>query len=98
MKYESCLRVAQHKQISYSRSDLASTLLERVWADFKAPLLDKSIDGFRFFIIFVDEKSWYTTVYPLLQKGDAYSAFLVYEAPSERVTGREGESKPLGKR
>ena len=61
-------------------------MLEHIWADLKGPLLNKSIYGLRFFIIFVDEKSCFTTVYRELQKADAYSAFLVYDARSERVT------------
>ena len=57
MKCDSCLRGAQHKQLSYSRSahTHAIGLLEHIWADLKGPLLDVDIYGFRFFIIFVDE-------------------------------------------
>ena len=88
MKCDSCLRGSQHKQISYSRGDSTSTLLEHVWSDLKGPLLDNDVYGFRFFVIFVDEKSRYTKVFPLLAQSDAFNAFKVFEARAERVTGR----------
>lgn len=56
-------------------SERAAKLLEHIWADLKGPLLD--------------EKSRFTTVYPLQQKSDASSAFQVYEARAERVTGNK---------
>ena len=77
----------QHKQISYIRSDKPIRILEHVWADLKGPLLEKDVYGFKFFIAFIEEKTRYTNVYPLLENGDAFVAFKIYEARAERVTG-----------
>ena len=89
MKCDSCLRGSQHKQISYTRSDRAIKILEHIWADLKGPLLDKDVYGFRFFIVFVDEHSRYTSVYPLVEKADAFNAFRIFEARAERVSGHK---------
>ena len=82
MKCDSCLRGAQHKQISYSRRKRANKVLEHIWADLKGPLLDKDVYGFRYFIVFVDEHTCYTSVYPLVDKSEAFSAFRIFEARS----------------
>ena len=80
MKCEPCLRGSQHRHVSYFRGNPASRLLEHIWADVKGPLLDKDIHGFRYFIIFVDEKSRYIFVYPLLEKSHVFPAFKLFEA------------------
>lgn len=86
LRCEPCLRGAQHRQVSYARGNPARRLLEHVWADVKGPLLDKDVHGFRYFVIFVDEKSRYTAVFPLLQKSDVFDAYKLYEVRVERVT------------
>ena len=75
MRCEPCLRGSQHRQISYKRGNPAQKLLEHVWADVKGPLLEKDVYGFKYFVIFVDEKSRFTTVYPLLEKTDVFAAY-----------------------
>lgn len=88
MNCDSCLRGAQHKHISHARGPPADKLLEHIWSDLKGPLpVDADVYGFRFFIIFIDEKSRYTKAYPLLEKSNAFGAFKVFEARAERVTG-----------
>ena len=87
MKYDLCLREAQYKQISYIRSDKPIRILEHIWADLKGALLEQDVYSFKFFIAFVEEKTRYTNIYPLLEKGDAFGAFKIYEARAERVTG-----------
>ena len=88
---DACLKGAQHKHISYIRSGTNRSkelsVLEHVWADLKGPLLDKDVFGYRYFAIFVNEKTRYMKVYPLLEKSDTFGAFRIYEARSERVTG-----------
>lgn len=89
MSCDSCLRGAQHKQVSYSRSRLASKRLEHVWADIKGPLLNRDVYGFRFFCIFICEFTRWTAVYPLLEKGHAFGAFKIYEARYERLASEK---------
>ena len=50
MNCESCLRGSQHRNIFRIRGHLASRKLEHVWTDFKGPLLDRDIYGFRYFV------------------------------------------------
>ena len=87
MKCEPCLRGSQHQHISYHRGNPATKLLEHVWADIKGPLLAKDVHGFPFFVIFVDEKSRFVSIFPLLDKVDAFSAFKLFVARMERVIG-----------
>ena len=84
MKCEPCLKGSQHQHVSYQRGNPASRLLEHVWADIKRPLLDKDVHGFRYFVIFVDEKSRFVSVFPLLDKSDAFSAFKLFMTRMER--------------
>lgn len=83
---EPYLRGAQHRQVSYLRGNPATALLQHVWVEVKGLLLDKDVLGFRYFVLFIDEKSRYTRVYPLLEKADAFSAYKLFEARVERLT------------
>ena len=87
MRCEPCLRGSQHRQVSYTRGKPATRLLEHVWADVKGPLLNRDILGFRFFVVFVDEKSRFLTTFPLLAKSDVFNAYKLFEARVERLTG-----------
>ena len=83
MNCEPCLRGSQHRQISYSRGSPATTLLQHIWVDVKGPLLARDVHGFKYFVIFVDEKSRYTHMYPLLAKSDVFDAYKLFEARVE---------------
>ena len=86
---ELCLRGSKHCEISYQRGNPTQKLLEHVWADVKGPLLEKDLNGAKYFVIFVDEKSRFTTVYPLLEKTDVFSAYKLFEACMERVASSQ---------
>jgi len=87
MKCESCLREAQHKNISYQRGLGARKKLEHVWTDIKGPLLDKDVYGFKFFCTFICEHTRWTAEYPLLEKGHVFGAYKLFEARFERLAG-----------
>lgn len=87
MNCDPCLRGSQHRQVSYKQGNPGTQLLEHVWADVKGPLLEKDIHGFHYFVVFLDEKSRFTTIYPLLEKGDVFSAFKLFEARIEQLSG-----------
>ena len=72
--------------MSYLHGNPATALLQHVWVDVKGLLLDKHVLEFRYFVLFIDEKSRYMTVYPLLEKADAFSAYKFFEARVERLT------------
>ena len=88
MRCESCLRGAQHKQISYQRRTFPFIKkLEHVWCDVKGPLLDRDVYGFHFFCVFVDEATRWIVAYPMLQKGHVFGAYKLFEARYERLSG-----------
>jgi len=87
MKCESCLRGAQHKNISYQRGLGARKKLEHVWTDIKSPLLDKDIYGFKFFFTFICEHTHWTAEYPLLKKRQVFGAYKLFEARYEKLAG-----------
>ena len=87
IKCESCLRGAQHKNISYQRGLDARKKLEHVWTDIKGPLLDKDVYGFKFFCTFICEYTRWTAEYPLLEKGQVFEAYTLFEARFERLAG-----------
>ena len=82
-----CLQRAQHRTISRIPITRSTMKLERIHTDICGPLLDKDIYGFKYFITFTDEVTRYTWTYPLVEKSDAFNAFLVFQAQVERQSG-----------
>lgn len=88
MSCESCLRGAQHKNISYNRSAMASRKLEHVWSHIKGSLLHRDVYGFHFFCVFICEFTRWAVVYPLLEKGHAFGSYKLFEARYERLASQ----------
>lgn len=87
MRCESCLRGAQHRNISYHCGNKATRRLEHVWADLKGPLLDKDIYGFRYFCTFICEFTRWIVQYPLLEKSHTFGAYKLFATRYERLAG-----------
>ena len=87
MRCESCLRGAQHRNVSYQRGQGATKRLDHVWADLKGPLLDKDIYGFRYFCTFICEHTCCIVQYPLLEKRHTFSAYKLFAAWYEKLAG-----------
>ena len=87
MRCESCLRGAQHRNVSYQRGNRATKRLEHVWADLKGPLLDKDIYGFRYFCTFICEYTRWIVQYPLLEKKHTFGAYKLFAARYEKLAG-----------
>ena len=82
-----CLQGAQHRTISRMPIRRLTVKLERIHTDICGPLLDKDIYGFRYFITFTDEATRYTWTYLLVDKADAFNAFLAFQAQVEQQSG-----------
>ena len=55
-----------------------------VYADLWGPSPSPSIDGFKYYVAFVDDNTRFTWIYPLKSKDEAKSAFAVFKAHVER--------------
>lgn len=87
MNCEVCLYGSQHWNILHARGPPATKRLEHVWADVTGPLLDRDIYGFRYFVVFLDEFMRYTVELPMVDRGQLYNAYKLFEARAERVFG-----------
>lgn len=65
----------------------AKSLLEIIHSDICGPVNVPSIAGFRYFAIFIDDKSRYTVVFFLKTKDQVFNAFKDYKALAEKQTG-----------
>ncbi|KAI4324081.1 hypothetical protein L6164_023645 [Bauhinia variegata] len=79
----SCTNCSQNKshKLPFHRSSLSSKCpLEIVHADVWGPTPFSSIDGFRFYVIFVDHFSRYVWLYPIKHKSDVSVIFPKFKA------------------
>ncbi|CAL9008157.1 unnamed protein product [Prunus brigantina] len=53
---------------------------QKIHSDVWGPSRMKSVDGFRFYVIFVDECTGYMWLYPLYNKSEVYATFLRFHA------------------
>lgn len=60
------------------------TIHSDIWGP--APLLSKH--GFKNYVVFVDDHTWYTWVYPLKQKNEALSVFIQFKKQVEKLFER----------
>ncbi|GBP17958.1 Retrovirus-related Pol polyprotein from transposon TNT 1-94 [Eumeta japonica] len=63
--------------------------LEIVHTDIVGPFKTQSVNGARYFITFIDDRSRWCEVYFLKQKSGALEAFKMYQTQAERVTGKK---------
>ncbi|KAM2558058.1 hypothetical protein TB2_015106 [Malus domestica] len=64
-----------------------SRSLELVHADVWGPALVCSISGYRFYVIFVDDFTKYTWLYPLKHKSEVFHIFVQFQALVENLSG-----------
>lgn len=65
-------------QIHFSSSDSVTTMpFQLVHSDLWGPSPVESVDGFRFYIHFIDDFTTYTWVYPLSTKSQAFKSFML---------------------
>ena len=71
--------------LPFSSSDRQSSrLLELVHCDIWVPSPIPLCSGFLFFVIFVDDYSRYTWLYPLVNKSEVVSCFISFQARVEK--------------
>lgn len=65
----------------------ATKLLELVHSDVCGPMHTRSLGGSDYFVIFVDDYSWYTVLYCIKRKSEVFLKFKEYKQVSETQTG-----------
>lgn len=73
-------------KLPFSSSDFVSSRpLERIHCDLWGPSPVVSPQGFRYYVIFIDNFSRFTWLYPLKLKSDFYSVFLLFQQMAENI-------------
>jgi len=86
---ETCAHGCQHKEAITGSRDKANEPLEVVHTDICGPMQVSTINGERYFITFIDERSGRIAVTLLKTKSEAIGAFQAYKARAEKEAERE---------
>jgi len=86
---ETCACGRQHKEAITGSRDKANEPLEVVHTDICGPIQVSTINGERYFITFIDEKSGRIAVTLLKTKSEAMRAFQAYKARAEKEAEQE---------
>ena len=65
----------------------ASRPLERIHCDLWGPSPINSVQGFRYYVVFIDQYSRFTWFYPLKLKSDFFSTFFTFQKLVENQLG-----------
>ena len=80
---DSC-KIGKFSQLPFSSHDITvTTPLELIYSNLWGPAPVVSVQGFRYYIIFVDAYTRYTWIYPLKLKFDALSIFTTFHKFAE---------------
>ncbi|GBP76638.1 Retrovirus-related Pol polyprotein from transposon TNT 1-94 [Eumeta japonica] len=88
-KCEVCLRGKMTRLPFLASERQSEETLEIVHTDIVGPFKTQSVNGARYFITFIDDRSRWCEVYFLKQKSGALEAFKMYQTQAERVTGKK---------
>lgn len=81
---ESC-QFGKLSQASFPKSDSATTKpLELVYSDLWGPAPVNSSEGFRYYMLFVDDYSRHMWIYPLKYKSEAFKVFTYFHCFAEK--------------
>lgn len=75
-----------HQLPYFPSSSTYTPPLQLIFSDIWGPATVISKFGFRYFISFIDAFSWYTCIFLLKQKSQAFAAFIQYKAFIELQT------------
>jgi len=82
---ESC-RLGKSSRLPFSSSEfIASRPLERVHCDLWGPAPVSSVQGFQYYVIFIDNLSRFSWFYPLKRKSDFCSIFIKFQSSVENL-------------
>lgn len=88
-KCEVCLRGKMTRLPFLASERQSEEILEIVHTDIVGPFRTQSVNGAKYFITFIDDRSRWCEVYFLKQKSGALEAFKMYQTQVERVTGKK---------
>ena len=74
--------------IPHTTHDQSSEILGRVFSDLCGPMETPSIEGYRYFVMFTDDYSWYTHIGLCKSKDDTLGIFKAWYAHAEKETGK----------
>ena len=77
-----CAKLPFHNSVTHT-----SRPLELVHADVWGPTPLLSVSGYRFYVLFVDDFTKYTWLYPLKHKSDVFVTFVQFQALVENLSG-----------
>ena len=85
---EGCLLGKSHREAMPSAATHRATKpLELVHSDVCGPFSTMSLAGFRYYVLFIDDFSRFTVVFPIVHKSDVLDRFLTFQAWAETLTG-----------
>lgn len=80
-----CHMAKAHKLLFVSHTSIVSQPLELVFSDVWGPSPHISMDGFRYYILFLDAYSKYTWIFPLKNKSDSLQIFIQFRTNVEML-------------
>ncbi|XP_050137264.1 uncharacterized protein LOC126613724 [Malus sylvestris] len=75
-----CIRGKMTRQPFPSKCNKSSVPFEKVHTDVWGPSPTVSLEGYRYYVIFVDECTRFTWIFPLVNKSDVYTVFVKFHA------------------
>jgi len=86
----SCVTTKQTRIPNHLPSTRITTVpLELIHTDFAGPMNIPSLGGARYFLLFIDDHTRYTTVFTIYQKSETFSKFKEYKALVENYHNRK---------
>ncbi|KAM2961779.1 hypothetical protein FF1_031321 [Malus domestica] len=76
----SCLSGKMCRQPFPVKETRASSMFDKVHSDIWGPAPVKSLEGFRYYVSFVDEFSRFVWIFPIINKSDVFSVFVKFFA------------------
>ncbi|KAM0982243.1 hypothetical protein ACFX2A_015487 [Malus domestica] len=75
-----CIRGKMTRQPFHSHCNKSSVPFEKVHTDVWGPSPTVSLEGYKYYVIFVDECTRFTWIFPLVNKSDVYPVFVKFHA------------------
>lgn len=77
---QSCIRGKMSRQPFIVNHDKASNMFDKIHSDVWGPSPTKSIEGYRYYMNFVDEYSSFMLIFPMVNKSDVFDIFVKFYA------------------
>ncbi|PKU62337.1 Retrovirus-related Pol polyprotein from transposon TNT 1-94 [Dendrobium catenatum] len=81
-----CVLAKSHKLVFDNSVNRRSDILDLVHSDVWGPSPVVSNQGYKYYVIFVDDHSRFTWLYPLMQKSDVANTFIQFKKYIEKLT------------